>query len=106
MNFTFFIWICSHLEYDTDKLSTLPSNTLLMYLSNHIGDSTFQLGIELELDVPILEGIRLHCKDKLLYQTRDILRQWTRNNPKATLGNLVKALYRIGKASSLKGLQL
>lgn len=91
---------------DREKLAKTPTSKLLTYISNHIGDSSLQLGIELALDVSELENIRYRYKDKLLDQTREILRKWNRNSPQASTENLIKAVTRIGKAGCLKGLQL
>lgn len=79
--------------------------SVLRYISNHIGDSSLQLGIELGLDISEVQHIQHQFKDKLLDQTREILRRWKQNQSQPTVENLVKALFRIGKASCLKGVQ-
>ncbi|CAG2190190.1 unnamed protein product [Mytilus edulis] len=88
-----------------DCLEKTPSMSVLRYISNHIGDSSLQLGIELGLDISEVQHIQHQFKDKLLDQTREILRRWKQNQSQPTVENLVKALFRIGKASCLKGVQ-
>ncbi|CAC5391803.1 unnamed protein product [Mytilus coruscus] len=94
-----------HSGIPKDCLEKKPSMSVLRYISNHIGDSSLQLGIELGLDISEIQQIQHQFRDKLLDQTRKILRQWKQNHSKPTVENLVKALFRIGKASCLKGVQ-
>ncbi|XP_063437419.1 uncharacterized protein LOC134718688 isoform X2 [Mytilus trossulus] len=86
-------------------LEKTPSKSVLKYISNHIGDSSLQLGIELGLGISEIQHIQHQFKDKLLDQTREILRRWKQNQSQPTVDNLVKALFRIGKANCLKGVQ-
>ncbi|XP_071140776.1 uncharacterized protein [Mytilus edulis] len=94
-----------HSGLPRDCLEKTPSMSVLRYISNHIGDSSLQLGIELGLDISEVQHIQHQFKDKLLDQTREILRRWKQNQSQPTVENLVKALFRIGKASCLKGVQ-
>jgi hypothetical protein len=50
-------------------LSWIPSDKALEELSHRIGKATFQLGIELELDIVTLESIEKNHKE-LINQTR------------------------------------
>ena len=86
-----------------DILDSVPNSQFLTSVSNHIGDSSLQLGIELGFDVPKLQSIQHQLKDKLVEQTREILRQWTETpslNP--TVRSLTKALIRLEKIQCLE----
>ncbi|CAG2219969.1 unnamed protein product [Mytilus edulis] len=90
-----------------DSLNSLPSNNLLLDLSNHIGNRTMQLAIELDLDSSTIQQVQYKYKNKLLEQTKEFLQIWSRNQqPKPTLRLLIKALHRIGKIGALRGVRL
>lgn len=81
-----------------EKLKKIPSVDALHDLSNHIGNSTMQLAIELEVDLSYLQQIQHDLKNKLLEQNRKIFIKWRQNKfPKPTVLRLLKALYRVGK---------
>ncbi|XP_063413910.1 uncharacterized protein LOC134696182 [Mytilus trossulus] len=87
-------------------LNKPPSNNVLLDLSNHIGNSTMQLAIELDLDSSTFQQIQYKHKNKLLEQTKEILQIWSKKQqPKPTLLLLIKALHRIGKMSALRGVR-
>ncbi|OPL33067.1 serine pats1 threonine-protein kinase, partial [Mytilus galloprovincialis] len=60
-----------------DTLNNPPSNKLLLDLSNHIGNSSMQLAIELDLDSTTIQQIQYKNKTKLLEQTKEILQIWS-----------------------------
>ncbi|VDI39867.1 Hypothetical predicted protein [Mytilus galloprovincialis] len=87
-------------------LNNPPSNTVLLDLSNHIGNSTMQLAIELDLDSTTIQQKQYKHKNKLLEQTKEILQIWSKTQqPKPTLLLLIKALHRIGKMGALRGVR-
>lgn len=77
-------------------LNEKPPPALLERLKNEIGKNTFELGIELELDVCHLENIRFqHFKvGGLPCEAREILSYWSKGQ-QATLIILLKALNNI-----------
>ncbi|CAG2210210.1 unnamed protein product [Mytilus edulis] len=86
------------LDMAEETLNKIPSVDTLLDLSNHIGNSTMQLAIELEVDLSYIQQIQHDHKNKLLEQTRKILMKWRQNKfPKPTILRLLKALYRVGK---------
>ncbi|VDI74649.1 Hypothetical predicted protein [Mytilus galloprovincialis] len=89
-----------------DTLNNPPSDKLLFDLSNHIGNSSMQLAIELDLDSTAIQQIQYKHKTKLLEQTKEILQIWSKKKqPTPTLLLLIKALHRIGKMGSLRGVR-
>ncbi|XP_052098003.1 uncharacterized protein LOC127732858 [Mytilus californianus] len=87
------------LDLAEDTLKKIPSVNALHDLSNHIGNSTMQLAIELEVDLSYIQQIQHDYKNKLLEQTRRVLLKWRQNTKrsKPTVLGLLKALYRVGK---------
>lgn len=65
-----------------------------------------QLAIELDLDSTAIQQIQYKHKTKLLEQTNEILQIWSKKQqPTPTLLLLIKALHRIGKMGSLRGVR-
>ncbi|XP_052076240.1 uncharacterized protein LOC127714238 [Mytilus californianus] len=88
-----------------DTLNSTPSPIVLLDLSNRIGNSTMQLALELDVDASTIQQIQYKHKNKLLEQTKEILQIWSKKQqPKPTLLLLIKALHRIGKMGSLRGI--
>ncbi|CAC5403694.1 unnamed protein product [Mytilus coruscus] len=88
-----------------DTLNSTPSPIVLLDLSNRIGNSTMQLALELDVDASTIQQIQYKHKNKLLEQTKEILLIWSKKQqPKPTLLLLIKALHRIGKMGSLRGI--
>ncbi|XP_052075319.1 uncharacterized protein LOC127712749 isoform X2 [Mytilus californianus] len=86
-----------------DRANTAPTNTSLQELSNHIGNSSMQLGVELGLRSAEIEEIQHDHSCKLLHQNKEILRIWSQTKfPKPTVKELIKALQRIGKIDCLR----
>ncbi|CAC5361282.1 unnamed protein product [Mytilus coruscus] len=86
-----------------DRANKIPSNTILQELSNHVGNSGKQLGIELGLESAKIEEIQNDHSYKLLHQNKEILRVWSQTKfPKPTVKELIKALQRIGKIGCLR----
>lgn len=83
-------------------LIQVPPTTTLQCLANHIGNSSMQLGVELGLAMSEIQNIQYEHKDKLLNQTKEILRIWQQKKaPKSTNLSLIKALHRIGKINCI-----
>ncbi|XP_052074347.1 uncharacterized protein LOC127712124 [Mytilus californianus] len=86
-----------------DQANKTPTSTTLQELSNHIGNSGIQLGVELGLHSAEIEGIQNDHSCKLLHQNKEILRVWSQTKfPMPTVKELVKALQRIGKIDCLR----
>ncbi|CAC5376536.1 unnamed protein product [Mytilus coruscus] len=86
-----------------DQANKTPTNTTLQELSNHIGNSCIQLGVELGLQSVEIEGIQNDHSCKLLHQNKTTLRVWSQTKfPKPTVKELIKALQRIGKIDCLR----
>lgn len=77
-----------------------PSESNIQQLPNHIGDQTYQLGIELGLKVVEMQQIERNHLRNLRGQTEEVLNKW-RRRPEATFEVLVKALHRIELSSVL-----
>ncbi|XP_076088251.1 uncharacterized protein LOC143058673 [Mytilus galloprovincialis] len=85
-----------------DILIQVPPSTTLQCISNHIGNSSMQLGVELGLTMSEIQNIQYEHKDKLLNQTKEILRIWQQKKvPRSTNLSLIKALHRIGKINCI-----
>ncbi|XP_071124204.1 uncharacterized protein [Mytilus edulis] len=85
-------------DMSEDTLNKMPSVDALHELSNHIGNSTMQLAIELEVDLSYIQQIQYNHKNKLLDQTRKMFLKWRHGKyPKPTVLRLFKALHRVGK---------
>lgn len=92
----------SFLGIPDDILIQVPSTTTLQCLANHIGNSSMQLGVELGLTMSEIQNIQYEHKDKLLNQTKEILRIWLQKKaPRSTNLSLIKALHRIGKINCI-----
>ncbi|XP_063397791.1 uncharacterized protein LOC134682146 [Mytilus trossulus] len=86
-----------------DRANTTPTNATLQELSNHIGNSSMQLGVELGLRSAEIQEIQNDHSCKLLHQNKEILRIWSQSKfPKPTIKELIKALQRIGKIDCLR----
>lgn len=89
-----------------DTLNKIPSVDALHELSNHIGNINMQLAIELEVDVSFIQQIQYNHKNKLIDQTRIFFLKWRHDKyPKPTVLRLLKALHRVGLASTYQVLQ-
>ncbi|VDI28396.1 Hypothetical predicted protein [Mytilus galloprovincialis] len=85
-----------------DILTQVPPTTTLQCIANHIGNSSMQLGVELGLTMSEIQNIQYEHKDKLLNQTKEILRIWQQKKaPRSTNLSLIKALHRIGKINCI-----
>jgi hypothetical protein len=69
-----------------------------------IGNATFQLGIELEINVVILESIERSHKE-LTNQTRAMLKEWKSEKCSNPFKALAKSLQRVQKSSSIEVLK-
>lgn len=88
-------------------LKMTPTLHALQKLSNHIGDKSMQLGIELGFDIPEIQSIQHKYSNKLLEQTKEILRRWRKfENANTNCTILVKALQRIGVIGCLREINL
>ena len=90
-------------------LSWTPSDKALEDLCHRIGSATFQLGIELEINVVILVSIERTNKE-LVKQTRKMLKKW--KSEKCSNGKinypfktLAKSLQRVRRSNSIEVLQ-
>ncbi|XP_063438361.1 uncharacterized protein LOC134719286 [Mytilus trossulus] len=83
-------------EFDQpiDKLKLKPSDSNIQQLPDHIGNKTFQLGIELGLSVVQMQQIESNHVTNLRSQTEEVLNKW-RRLPEATYEVLEKALHRL-----------
>ncbi|XP_071148974.1 uncharacterized protein [Mytilus edulis] len=88
------------LDQPRDVLLLRPSESNIQQLPNHIGDQTYQLGIELGLKVVEMQQIERNHLRNLRGQTEEVLNKW-RRRPEATFEVLVKALHRIELSSVL-----
>ncbi|OPL20723.1 hypothetical protein AM593_08835, partial [Mytilus galloprovincialis] len=77
-----------------------PSGSNIQQLPDHIGDQTYQLGIELGLKVVEMQQIERNHVTNLRSQTEEVLNKW-RTLPEATYEVLVKALHRLELSSVL-----
>ena len=97
------------LEYSEEMISWTPSHDALEDLCHRIGNATFKLGIELELNIVTLQSIEKNNKE-LPDQTREVLKNWISkkgsneqiNYPFQTLA---KSLMRVGKFGSIQILE-
>ncbi|XP_052096542.1 uncharacterized protein LOC127731746 [Mytilus californianus] len=89
-------------EFDQprDKLQLRPSDSNIQKLPDHIGNQTFQLGIELGLSVVEMQQIESNHVTNLRSQTEEVLNKWKRL-PEATYEVLEKALHRLQLSSVL-----
>ncbi|CAG2193013.1 unnamed protein product [Mytilus edulis] len=89
-------------EFDQtrEKLQLRPSISNTKKLPDHIGNQTFQLGIELGLSVVEMQQIESNHVTNLRSQTEEVLNKW-RNLPEATYEVLEKALHRLQLSSVL-----
>ena len=90
-------------------LSWTPSHAALEELCHRIGNTTFQLGIELELDIVTLQSIERNHKE-LSNQTRAVLEKWksekcSNKQMNYPLQTLAKSLKRVGKLNSIEILE-
>ena len=90
-------------------LSWTPSHAALEDLCHRIGNATFKLGIELELDIVTLQSIEKNHKE-LPDQTREVLKKWiskkgSNEQINYPLQTLAKSLKQVGKLNSIKILQ-
>ncbi|VDI26121.1 Hypothetical predicted protein [Mytilus galloprovincialis] len=83
-------------EFDQpiDKLKLRPSYSNIQNLPDHIGNKTFQLGIELGLSVVQMQQIESDHVTNLRSQTEEVLNTWRRLS-EATYEVLEKALHRL-----------
>ncbi|VDH95042.1 Hypothetical predicted protein [Mytilus galloprovincialis] len=83
-------------EFDQpkDKLKLRPSDSNIQKLPDHIGNKTFQLGIELGLSVVQMQQIESDHVTNLRSQTEEVLNKW-RKLSDATYEVLEKALHRL-----------
>ncbi|XP_071150481.1 uncharacterized protein [Mytilus edulis] len=88
------------LDQPRDVLLLRPSESNIKQLPNHIGNQTYQLGIELGLKVVDMQHIAMNHVTNLRGQTEEVLNIW-RRRPEATFEVLVKALHRIELSSVL-----
>ena len=100
------MFLFSFLEYSEEMLSWIPSDNALEELSHRIGKATFQLGIELELDIVTLESIEKKHKE-LINQTRAVLKKWktekcSNKQINYPLQTLAKSLKRVGRLNSIE----
>lgn len=87
-------------DFSENILDVEPTLQSLKAVSDYIGNSSLQLGVELGLDVPQLENIQNQLKNKPLEQTREILTRWRASDQfTPSVRSLIKALYRIDKAA-------
>jgi hypothetical protein len=84
-------------------LSCTPSDDALEDLCHTIGNATFQLGIELGLNISTLESIDREYKD-LTNQTRAVLDKWKSEkcSSNCTFETLAKSLKRVGRLESIE----
>ena len=87
-------------------LSWTPSHAALEELCHRIGNATFQLGIELELDIVTLQSIEKN-HNELPDQTRAVLKKWksekcSNEQINYPLQTLAKSLMRVGKLKSIE----
>ncbi|VDI01153.1 Hypothetical predicted protein [Mytilus galloprovincialis] len=75
-----------------EKLQLRPSISNTQKLPDHIGNQTFQLGIELGLSVVEMQQIESNHVTNLRSQTEEVLNKW-RRLPEATYEVLEKALH-------------
>ncbi|CAG2244110.1 unnamed protein product [Mytilus edulis] len=89
-------------EFDQPKerLIRRPSTSNIQKLPDHIGNQTFQLGIELGLSVVQMQQIAMNHVRNLRSQTEEVLKTW-RRLPEATYEVLAKALHRLDLSSVL-----
>ena len=71
----FFFPFTKVLDYSEEMLSWTPSDEALEDLCHEIGSASFQLGIELDLTVVVLQSIEIRHKE-LITQARAILKTW------------------------------
>ena len=88
-------------------LSWTPSDAALEELCHRIGKATFQLGIELELDIVTLESIEIQHNKDLINQTRAVLKKWksekcSNKQINYPLQTLAKSLKRVGRLNSIE----
>ncbi|VDI46874.1 Hypothetical predicted protein [Mytilus galloprovincialis] len=83
-----------------EKLQLRPSISNTQKLPDHIGNQTFQLGIELGLSVVEMQQIENDHVTNLRSQTEEVLNKW-RILPEATYEVLAKALHRLQLSSVL-----
>lgn len=92
--------MCLVQDFNSEMLEWTPDDTTLENISHHIGDKTFQLGIELGLTVNDLQGIEHSHKD-LIEQTREVLKKWKESlNPEEherPVITLAKSLKRVDR---------
>ncbi|VDI47625.1 Hypothetical predicted protein [Mytilus galloprovincialis] len=83
-------------EFDQprEKLKLRPSDSNIQKLPDHIGNKTFQLGIELGLSVVQMQQIESDHVTNLRSQTEEVLNKW-RKLSDATYEVLEKALHRL-----------
>ncbi|CAG2232219.1 unnamed protein product [Mytilus edulis] len=79
----------------TDTLTCVPDESILENLSNSIGNDNMQLGLELGLKGAELQDIAFQHKTRLMEQTREIFRRWSKR--RQPLSVLAKAFIRIDK---------
>ncbi|XP_076090552.1 uncharacterized protein LOC143062692 isoform X3 [Mytilus galloprovincialis] len=92
--------VCINCDLSENILDDEPTLQSLKAVSDYIGNSSLQLGVELGLDVPQLENIQNQLKNKPLEQTREILTRWRASDHLTpSVRSLIKALYRIDKAA-------
>jgi len=88
-------------------LSRTPSDEVLEDLCHTIGSATFQLGIELELDIVTLESIEIQHNKDLINQTRAVLKKWksekcSNKQIKYPLKTLAKSLKRVRRLNEIE----
>jgi hypothetical protein len=88
-------------------LSWTPSDEALEDLCHTIGSATFQLGIELELDIVTLQSIEIKHNKDLINQTRAVLKKWksekcSNKQLNYPLKTLAKSLKRVGRSKSIE----
>ena len=93
------------LDYSDEMLSWTPSDDALEDLCHTIGSATFQLGIELGLDIVTLQSIEIKHKE-LIDQTRAVLQKWkseksSHKQINYPLKTLAKSLKRVGRLNSI-----
>ena len=87
-------------------LSCTPSDDALEDVSHTVGSATFQLGIELGLNISTLESIEREYKD-VINQTRAVLNKWKSEkcSSNCTFETLAKSLKRVRRLGSIEYLE-
>lgn len=80
-------------------LNTYPTDEILDALAPVVGLKSFQLGIELGLNVDLLQTIQYNYKGDLTSQTREILYIWRKDTLKPTIETLAQVLTNIEKGT-------